>query len=594
MNGHGGSVSPLEAPGDAALQELATGMKAGDGRAITIGSRGSPLALAQARLVHEELEREGRPSQIVIVETEGDRREPDTTWGEGVFVAAIERALLTGRVDVAVHSAKDVPTDEDPRLRIAAYLPRADPRDALVVRPGAEGRRIADLPPGTRVGTDSPRRTGFLRAQRPDLVVHPLHGNVDTRLRRLDAGETDALVLACAGLDRLSLGDRISERLEPEILPPAPGQGAIAVQIRSDDPRMLALAASIDDRQTRLAVEAERAFLSAAGGGCRAPIGALATISGDDIELLGGYAKPDGSGTTFARRRGRVGAGEDLARELVAELDSRTEIRTTAAVVEPRTARPVAPRVLVTRAADQAEELVTSLRDAGLDPVPVPTIAVEFEPPGGDLDAAAGLLHTYAWVVITSANGAWAILKAAERILTELGSPAWAAIGTMTRHVLEHEGIEVNFQPSRSNGTAMAIEMPVIEGERVLVVRGDLADEKLAITLRARGAEVDDVIAYRTREAPESSRRLLRTATADGPITAVLFTSGSTVRGLVALGQADSIEVRSIPAICIGPETAEAARTAGFRILAVSATPDVSSLAATAADAVASRPQEAP
>jgi hydroxymethylbilane synthase len=296
---------------------------------IRIGSRGSALALAQARLVMDALEREGRPTRLVIVETEGDRRAPDTAWGEGAFVAAIERALLDGRVDVAVHSAKDVPTDQDPRLRIAAYLPRADARDALVVRTDATNRRLADLPAGTRVGTDSPRRTGFLLAARPDLSVHPLHGNVDTRLRRLDDGETDALVLACAGLDRLGLGERIVERIEPGIVPPAPGQGAIAVQIRRDDTAMLASVAAIDDRRTRQAVETERAFLSASGGGCRAPIGALATIRGEELELLGGWVETDGSTRVISDRRGPVASAERLARELAAELDSRTHLRST-------------------------------------------------------------------------------------------------------------------------------------------------------------------------------------------------------------------------------------------------------------------------
>jgi hydroxymethylbilane synthase len=559
---------------------------------IAIGSRGSALALAQARLVHDALERAGRSSRFVIIETEGDRRAPDTAWGEGAFVAAIERALLAGRVDVAVHSAKDVPTDEDPRLRIAAFLPRADPRDALVLRDNAKEQRLGDLPPGSRVGTDSPRRTGFVLARRPDLAVHPLHGNVDTRLRRLDSGETDALVLACAGLDRMGLGDRIAERLEPDIVPPAPGQGAIAVQIRRDDARTLALVAAIDDRPTRLAVEAERAFLSASGGGCRAPIGALATIVGDELDLLGGYASPDGSGTAVARRRAPVAAGQDLGRELAADLEARGRIRGIVADVEPRTSRSAGHRVLVTRAAEQADELVSALRVAGLDPISVPTIAVEFEPPHGHLDAAAGLLHTYAWVVITSANGARAILKAAERILTELGAPSWAAIGPATRRVLEDEGIEVQFQPSQSSGIAMAIELPVLAGDRVLVVRGDLADEELAAAVRARGAEVDDVVAYRTREAPESSRRLLRLATAEGALAAVVFTSGSTVRGLVALGRDESIDVVSIPSVCIGPETAEVARAGGFQILDVAPAPDSAALAAATARALALQPQE--
>lgn len=564
------------------------------GQRIAIGSRGSTLAMAQARLVVEALEREGRATRIVIIETEGDRRTPDTAWGEGAFVAAIERALLDRRVDAAVHSAKDVPTHEDPRLRIAAYLARADPRDALVVRPDAPWRSLADLPPGFRVGTDSPRRTGFVLARRADLTVHPIHGNVDTRLRRLDEGETDALVLACAGLDRMGLGDRIAERLEPEIVPPAPGQGAIAIQIRHEDARMLALAAAIDDRRTREAVEAERVFLAASGGGCRSPIGALATVIGDKLDLLGGYASPDGARTAISRRHGPVASGEDLARELALELDSRAPARATLGAAGPEGGRSMARRVLVTRPVDQAAALVAALRDAGLDPIPVPAIAIEFEPPRGDLDAAAGILHTYRWVVITSANGARAILKAAERIVTELGAPSWAAIGPATRRVLEHEGIEVELQPGQSSGIAMAVELPVVAGDRILVVRGDLADEELAVALRARGAEVDDVIAYRTREAPESSGGLLRTATADGPIAAAVFTSGSTVRGLVSLGDHESIDVRSFPAVCIGPETADEARSAGFQILAVAPTPDATALAAAAATALAPQPEETP
>jgi hydroxymethylbilane synthase len=562
------------------------------GPEVRIGSRGSALALAQARLVAEALAGQGRPSRIVIVETEGDRRAPDTAWGEGAFVAAIERALLSGAVDLAVHSAKDVPTEEDPRLRLGAFLPRADPRDALVVRADATARRLDDLPSGSRVGTDSPRRTGFLLARRPDLVVHPLHGNVDTRLRRLDAGETDALVLACAGLDRMGLGARIAERLDPDVVPPAPGQGAIALQVRRDDARMLAMTAEIDDDNTRIAVEAERGFLRASGGGCRAPIGALATLVGAELRILGGYAGPEGSGVAFARRRGPRSAGDVLGRELAEELGTRDRLRANGAIVGPGPSFPHTPRVLVTRAVGQVDELVSAMGAAGLDPVPVPAIAIELDPSGGDLDAAAGSLRTYAWVVLTSANGARAILGAAQRIGTDLGAPSWAAIGPATRRVLEAAAIAVAFQPSYSDSTALALELPVTRGDRVLVVRGDLADEALAAALRARGAEVDDVIAYRTREAPEASRSLLRGALADGPIDAVVFTSGSTVRGLVSLARAEGLEVASIPSVSIGPETAAAARDAGFSVVAVSPASEASALAATTARALLAHSKE--
>jgi len=246
----------------------------------------------------------------------------------------------------------------------------------------------------------------------------------------------------------------------------------------------------------------------------------------------------------------------------------------------------------VTRAAEQADELVSALRDVGVDPVLVPTIAVELEPAGGDLDDAARDLILYAWVVITSTNGARAILKAAERVFTPFEASRFAPIGSATRRALEVEGIDVDFQPSHSSAAALAAELPVSPGDWVLVVRGNLADEDLPTALRARGALVDDVVAYRTREGPESSRPLLREALAHGSIEAVVFTSGSTVRGLVALAEAESLDVRSIPAVCIGPETAEGARAAGFRVLAVSLSAEASALAGATADALL-KPQQA-
>jgi hydroxymethylbilane synthase len=540
--------------------------------AVRIGTRGSALALAQAGLVQAGLRAAGQAAEVVVIETDGDRRAPDTAWGEGAFVAAIARQLLDGEIDVAVHSAKDIPTDEDPGLRIAAYLPRADPRDALVVRGDGKARSLSQLPAGSRVGTDSPRRTGFLRAARPDLDVHPLHGNVDTRLRRLDAGETDALILACAGLDRLGLAERIVERIAPDVIPPAPGQGAIAVQVRADDARLIALGATIDHRPTRLAVEAERGLLVALGGGCRSPIGALATLTLDRLDLLGAVVTIDGSGAVHARRDGPVAAGDRMVGLLADDLgrDGSSPIRR--------------PRVLVARAPAQSDALALELREAGLEPIAVPALSVVFEPPGGELDRAAGSLQTYDQVVVTSANGARAILAAAERVLSELVAPERAAVGPVTAGVLEAEGIAVAFQPSRAEAMSLALELPVARGVRILVVRGDLAGERLAHALRDRGAVVDDVIGYRTGVAPETSRPLLRAALAT-TVDAVVLTSGSTVQGLLALAE-DAQEIAAIPAVCIGAETARIAAESGFHVIAISSEPTVHALALTTARAV--------
>ncbi len=289
-------------------------------RPFRLGTRGSALARRQSELVAGVLRQLGHGVDLITVVTEGDVRPPETAWGEGAFVGALERALLAGDVDLAVHSAKDVPIEGRGEARgalvIAAYPPREDPRDALVTRDGAD---MATLPDGARVGTDSPRRAAFLRAVRPDLRIVPLHGNVDTRLRRLAAGEVDALVLAIAGLTRLGHGARADQPLDPSLVPPAPGQGALAVQCRVDDGELRAVLARLDDPPTRRCVEAEREVLRSTGGGCRAPLGALAALRGDGLELLAG-AVPSSGTPIVARRVGEAGDWVALAGSLAGEL----------------------------------------------------------------------------------------------------------------------------------------------------------------------------------------------------------------------------------------------------------------------------------
>jgi hydroxymethylbilane synthase len=260
---------------------------------IRLGTRGSVLALAQSESVAARLRAAGHRVEMVRIVTEGDVRAADSEPGEGVFVAAIARALVRGEIDVGVHSAKDVPLDEVPELVIAAYPQRADPRDALVTSSG--GQSIDALPSKATVGTDSPRRAGFLRAARRDLRIVPLHGNVDTRLRRLDAGEVDALVIAAAGLERLGREGRIDERIDPTVVTPAPGQGALAIQARRSDTLLLGALSAQDQPEVRLAVEAERQVLIATGGTCRAPVGALASIEGERFAMVVGGVNSDGT-----------------------------------------------------------------------------------------------------------------------------------------------------------------------------------------------------------------------------------------------------------------------------------------------------------
>lgn len=289
---------------------------------VRLGTRGSRLALVQSELFAQRLRAKGHEVEVVRIVTEGDVRPVDMSPGEGVFVAALARALIAGEIDIAVHSAKDIPLDEDPELVIAAYPERADPRDVLVTRNGDQS--LETLPPGATVGTDSPRRAGFILAARPDLHVVPLHGNVDSRLQRLDRGEVEALVLAAAGIDRLRRGDRIDQRLDPELLAPAPAQGALAVQARRSDGELLRLLRSCDLPSIRLAVETEREVLKATGGTCRAPVGALATVEEHSFTLLVAGVNSDGSGKRVEHVEGAREEALKLAaaagRRLVAEV----------------------------------------------------------------------------------------------------------------------------------------------------------------------------------------------------------------------------------------------------------------------------------
>lgn len=528
---------------------------------VRIATRGSALALVQAGLVRDALAAAGTRSELVIVETAGDRRAPDTAWGEGAFVVAVEAALLDGRADVAVHSAKDVPIDGDPRLAIAAFLPREDPRDALVIRTGAQGHTLAELPSGAVVGTDSPRRGAFLRAIRPDVVVRPIHGNVDTRLGRLDAGEADALILAVAGLVRLDRGDRVSQALDPSEVPPAPGQGAIAVQVRASDIPTREAIGPLDHTRTRHAVEAERAFLDASGGGCRAPVGALATVADDgSLRILGGLA--DG--------RGRV---------VIDTADARDTTRLAADLAD-RLAPEDAPRIGVTRAVPQATPLVRELAVRGLASARVPAISIEPSPDDVVMHALAALAPG-SWVVVTSANGARAI---------ELprGDLRWAAVGGATAGALARVGVAGAWVPSHADARTLGDELPITPGDTCLLVRGDLADPALSERLTSRGAHLRDVVAYRTIEGPPRSRAALAVALADG-LDALAFASGSAVRGLIALAGplGAATDLRRLPALCVGGSTAAAARQAGFTRVLVADEPTDAALADLAAATLA-------
>ncbi|WP_072690725.1 hydroxymethylbilane synthase [Rhodococcus marinonascens] len=296
-------------------------------RTLRIGTRGSELATTQAGSVRDALISGGHAAELVIIATKGDQSmESVEKIGVGVFTAELREALADGRVDVAVHSYKDLPTARDERFTIAAIPPREDSRDALVAR---DGLVLGELPVGSKVGTSAPRRTSQLRALGLGLDIRPLRGNLQRRLGKVESGELDAVVLARAGLARIGRLDLITESIEPVQMLPAPAQGALAVECLAEDQVLVAILAELDDLRSRAAVTAERALLAELEAGCTAPVGAIAEVVEsldddgrifDELSVRGCAAAIDGSDVI---RTGAVGSpdnAEELGRSVAREL----------------------------------------------------------------------------------------------------------------------------------------------------------------------------------------------------------------------------------------------------------------------------------
>ena len=288
---------------------------------IIIGTRGSQLALWQTQLVKEQLENlyTGLDVQFKIIKTTGDAfpERSITGLGKGVFTKEIDIALLEGEIDLAVHSLKDLPTELPEGLCIAAIPTREDPRDVLIT---ATGLRLEDLLNGAKVGTTSPRRKAQLLCMRPDLQVVDVRGNVDTRLRKLQESDLDAIILAAAGINRLRKSEVITQFFEVERMVPAPGQGALAIEARETDTAVAKLLEPLNDQQTVTAVTAERNLLTALGGGCQVPVGAYARHVDDELRLISTVCHPDGALRIFESAVGEPYAALHLAETVAKKL----------------------------------------------------------------------------------------------------------------------------------------------------------------------------------------------------------------------------------------------------------------------------------
>jgi hydroxymethylbilane synthase len=553
---------------------------------LRLGTRTSQLALWQTNHVVAQLQSHWPHLQCELIHkvTQGDRRldRPlPEIGGKGLFTAELEEALRQGEIDLAVHSLKDLPVEDPPDLMIGAVLSREDTRDVLVAR---EGWTLATLPMGAVVGTSSLRRQAQLLAARPDLEVRSIRGNVETRLRKVMSGEYHAAVMAGAGLLRLGLTEPISEWLAPDLMLPAPGQGALAVQCRADDPAVHTLLSAIHDPNAAATTMAERHLLWRLGGGCSAPIGAWAQAHGDQIELHARVASVDGRHIYNASNIGTdaQAVATQVADALLAQGAYTALSRDARIAVRPLEGK----RVVVTRPLQTgggAEgDLAAQLRSLGAEAIEVPAIQLIPSDDTSALDTTAHSLDDYKWIIFTSANAVEIFLSQLSKATIQ---PNWhrrkiAAVGPRTQAALQAHGLAVHAMPEQYLGAEIASTVGDIQNARILLPRSAQGNPDLPTRLRELGATVDEIVLY--APVPAAIDEAARVTLSAG-VDVVTFASGSAVRAFVtALREDDRFGDfwQGVTVACIGPTTADAARSEGLAVQVVATEHSVPGLVA--------------
>lgn len=557
---------------------------------LVLGTRTSDLALWQTDHIIEKLQAAWPDLQCERMPfiTKGDRTQAQgkplpAIGGKGLFTAELEASLRSGQIDLAVHSLKDLPVEESPGLVIGAITSRADVRDALVAR---NGWTLASLPKGAIVGTSSTRRAAQLLSHRPDLTVRSIRGNVATRVRKVFDGDYDATLLAVAGLERLGLMANVTEILPLEIMLPAPGQGALAVQCRADDWATLDLLSAIDSGAVHAAVTAERTFLHLLGGGCSAPVAAYATsdsstgaltlttlvsaINGqNEIRVVKVSNNNPSDNNEVAYQLGHNAAQLALAQGAAKLVANQGAVTTTP------TQQPLAKkRIVVTRAETQADSFLTALKDLGAESLLVPAIEIVPLADLAPLQQALRQLTNYDWILFTSVNSVGIVSTE----MQQLGllpfhheRPQIAAIGTATAAALSAAGLKTAFVPEQYIAEEIVAGLGEVAGKRILLPQARIARETLAERLAVQGAIVDALPVYQT---VSSAINVDARAALQMGVDLLTFTSGSTVRNffnaLDFVNGGNPNEKRLAlgnPVIaCIGPVTAEAVRALGLQV----------------------------
>jgi len=533
---------------------------------IIIGTRGSELALIQTEIIKKQLNLISPEIQIVVkvIKTKGDKNKspiPLDTTGKDWFTKEIDRALLQGEIDMAVHSLKDLSEDLSEGLIIAAVPKREDAREALI----SQGNiTFEQLKKGAIIGTDSTRRKAQILSRRNDVIVKSIRGNVDGRVKKLENGEYDAIVLAVAGLKRLGLENKITEYFSDTDFIPSPGQGALAVVIRENNKTLLKLLQKLNHRPTVNATEAERTFSKICGGGCSLPIGAYALSQKNGLILYGMIGSLDGKHVLKDFIKGDSSDAKTLGKKLAEKL-----LKKSSPWFVPNNILSDKKYVIITRPEKENKTFVKGLEKMGLHASLYPMIGISKLKISQSTKQYLLDLASFDWILFTSINGIRFFIKALKEAkvdLSVLKKIKIAAIGTKTAEIVKKNHLSVHFIAAEFTTENLASELKNVKGKKILLPRADIATPVLIQNLEKRGAQVVNIPVYQTKFI-SSLDKTFENLLERKKILCITFTSPSTVTGFMKNIEAMEVskDIFSIPVLAIGPVTTKSIRKFGFQ-----------------------------
>ncbi|MDE2025228.1 MAG: hydroxymethylbilane synthase [Patescibacteria group bacterium] len=531
------------------------------GKRIVIGTRGSKLSLAQTNLVKNMLQPllPDTTIEIQIIHTEGDRNMspvPLDTVGKGWFTKELDNALLKKKVDLTVHSLKDIPEELPSGLIIAAIPRREDAREALV---SANGKRFDQLKKGAVVGTDSTRRKAQILNLRPDLIVKSLRGNVNTRLEKLDNGAFDGIFLAVAGLKRLGLVNRITQYFDEKKFIPSPGQGALAIVIRKDDAKLRNTLKKLNDANTASAVKAERQFSKFVGGGCKMPVGAYAKVTGKKMVMYGVIGSLDGKHVENQTVHGTISNSQTLSKLLAKKLLKKCK---------PWYTNAVGKYIITTRPNEQKDEFAKKLQQIGHKVFTFSTITISKSKLSARAKSYLFDLDSFDWVIFTSKHGITHLIKTLKELHIDpklLQTKNIAVVGPQTAETAKKHDLPITFMPTKFTSDDLAIQLTNVKRKKILLARSTIATSTLTQKLKDKGATIINIPIYKTTFTKNSFQELKKLI-GNNMILCITFTSPSTIDGFIKnIPPLFKKDILTIPVLSIGPVTTKEAKRIGFK-----------------------------